>query len=260
MIAQIGLLALILSVVINAVLGYMAYSKNPSGTANRLFGLLCLSLIGWTITDFLGVLGVADPVRAFAFIKIALMFVALQNLCFFLLLGTFPGTRLTMNRLVAGVYTAAAVVAIILPFTGSFFATYDTDIVPSVGMMLWMVILVFSIISGFVLLGLRLKRQTGQARNQVRYLVVAAIIVWVLIPITDFILPNLPKDHVASQAISPIVALLFALTLGYAIIRQRLFDVRPLAARSLAYGLFILTLVVAYVLAAFAIPALLKLK
>jgi len=255
MIATIGLVILAASSVANLLLGYVVFNKNRAHRANQLFGVLSVALVGWSTAAHYGILGASQlsPDVVFLFLRLVFSFVALQNLAFFLFIAIFPGQRVTINRLFASVITLFGSIMVVLPFSGDFFASYmDTQLMPGPGMMILMLSILFFAIGGLSVLGSKLRHLDIQSKNQARYLMVAAVILWVLVPVVDFILPTFLGLNF-SYILSPVVALLFALTIAYAIIRERLFDIRPVVARSASYGLFLITLVVGYVAIAFAI-------
>lgn len=259
MINTIGITLLILSSLINLALAIKVYAKNPRASANRLFSLLALSVIGWSTANYLGI-HIVNTSQYFFLIKIAFTFLTLQNLFFLLFIGTFPSQRLTLNKLFAIIYIAGSLSVAALPYSGSFFATYTDGLNPAMGAMIFMLWLLFSVVAGFILLISRLRHMNGPARNQSRFLLTSAVILWVLIPLHDVVLNTLLPYFFLFRLISPLLALLFSLTLAYAVIRRRLFDIRPIAARTFAYVLFLGVLVVVYVIAAFGVTTLLKLK
>ncbi len=256
MLAKTALLILVISNIVTLLIGLVAYRKNPESATNRLFGLLSLALIGWSSASYLSNLGDSVSAEAFMFTRIAFVFTGLQNLFFLLLIHTFPSTRLLMKRFSVVIVVGFGLVVACLPLSGPFFAAdMHGMLMPGPGMLLLMVSLVIFAIAGITLLVRKLHRLSGPAKNQSRFLIVAAIILWGLVPLSVGVLPILLNLGFAF-AVSPLIALLFAMTLAYAVIRQRLFDIRPVAARSLSYGLFLVALVVAYMAVAFGISSL----
>lgn len=256
MLVKITLITLSLSTIANLGLAYVAVKKNPKGLINLLFALVSFSVVGWSISDFLGNGQIVhlQPSQTYLFFRLIVTFLAIQNLAFFMLLKNFPGPRFIMNRLLAVFLIIFSIALSSSPFwLGDKFARQMMGmIMPGPGMMVFMVSLILFALSGFVVAIRRVRHLSGQSKNQARYMLVATLLLWVGIPFSDFILPTFFGVNYA-YAISPLIALLFALTIAYAIVRQRLFDIRPLAARSLSYGLFLATVVIIYVIVAFGI-------
>ncbi len=260
MLSKAAVLVLVIANVSTLLIALIAYRKNPDSATNRLFGLLSLSLIGWTTSSYLANQGENISAEGFIFLRVAFVFTGLQNLFFLLLIQTFPSTRLMMKRFWAIVVIGFGLISAGLPFSGPFFAAYTNDMLkPGPGMMLLMLSILTFTITGITLLVRKLHRLNGPARNQSRFLILAAIILWGLVPLSVGILPIMFNIGLA-YALSPVIALLFSITIAYAVVRQRLFDIRPVAARSLSYGLFLLALVVAYVVVAFGISNLIGKK
>lgn len=265
MLANIALVTLALSSVVNLLLGYSVLSKNFGGAVNRLFALLSVALVGWSTSEYLGIAGSRFSLALgsdFVFLSLHLIFsfLALQNVSFFLLASYFPEQRLLKRRVFTLLATVFGLLVVVLPFSGDFFAQNmimdgEHTLMPGPGMMITMISILFFAIAGFVVLKRKLAYLTDQAKNQARYLIVAGAILWVLVPIVDFVLPTIFGWSFA-YVLSPVLTLLFALTIAYAIVKQRLFDIRPIAARSVSYGLFLITLVIVYVVVAFGLSSL----
>ncbi len=258
MLSQASLLILIISDILTALIAIVAYRKNPNSATNKLFSLLCVALIGWTAASYFANsdVGVTLSQTNIIFIKIAFVLTSLQNLFFLLLIKTFPDSSLRISKFWMFLVIMFVLIAGALPFSGPFFISHNDGMtVPGPGMMVIMLSILVFTITGLTMLVRKLHRLSGIAKNQARFLILAAVIIWALIPLSVGILPILFNLGIA-YTLSPLIALLFSLTIAYAVIRQRLFDIRPIAARSLSYSLFLIALVVAYVVVAFGVSSL----
>ncbi len=256
MLSKAALVILAISNVLTFLIGLIAYRKNPDSATSRLFGLLSLALIGWSTASYIANLGGSSVSElSYLSMRIAFTFTPLLNLFFLLLVHTFPSPRLLMERFWVVILVGSGLLLAYLPFSGQFFASYkDNMVMPGLGMTLIMLSMITFTLSGIAILVNKLRSLSGTAKNQSRFLIVAAVILWGLIPVSIALLPML-LDAGFAYFLSPIIVLLFALTIAYAVVRQRLFDIRPVAARSLSYGLFLLVLVVAYMAVAFGISS-----
>jgi signal transduction histidine kinase len=85
----------------------------------------------------------------------------------------------------------------------------------------------------------------GVLRNQLLYLITASVLLLVLVPLTNFVLP-IVFTNTTFVALSPLYTFAFAAIIAYAIVRQKLFDIRLVVARSAAYALVVATLALIY--------------
>jgi signal transduction histidine kinase len=177
--------------------------------------------------------------------------VVLQNMAFFLFVSIFPAARSTLNRLKTRVYVYLSLAIGVLALFGVYFRGYEYSsdgafkllAAPFIG--LFIAHAAFSIGWGMKRLVSRYSSATGVLRNQLLYLITASILLLVLVPLTNFLLPIAFKNT-TFVAFSPIYTFLFASIIAYAIVRQKLFDIRLVVARSAAYALVVATLALIY--------------
>src|SRR5438270_11249076 len=98
--------ALVLACVVNAVLGFVVYTKNPKSATNRLFVLLTGSFIAWSLVNYISVHPALLP--QLTWIRLVLFFAALLCLAVYLTFTTFPSHNLQgspRTRRIAIIYT-----------------------------------------------------------------------------------------------------------------------------------------------------------
>jgi signal transduction histidine kinase len=122
----------------------------------------------------------------------------------------------------------------------------------SVGSILFLYILA---IGTFIFLLLRtflkiIHRTRGREKMQAIYILVGFTVTPLLALITNAIIPSITHSW-HSASLGPSFTVLLVGTIAYAIIKHRLFDIRSAVARSLAYALAIIALVVIYIVAVF---------
>ncbi|MDB5178634.1 MAG: Sensor protein resE [Patescibacteria group bacterium] len=239
---MIELIGVVVSILATLMVGGLAYLKNKNSATNRLFGLLCVAMAGWTGFNYLSVhlsLGQLNLIRLIMF------FVVLMNTSFFFFVQNFPSPKMKINRwAVIGIIYATLVLADALsPFLFSRLLVENGSVspVPGPGIILFLIHAVIFAGGGVVWLIRRYWLSAGLLRAQLRYVLIGTVLFMTLLPLTNFILPL--AAHISSLIIlSPFYTAFFAFATGYAVLRHRLFDVRAIVARSLTYALLLLTL------------------
>jgi hypothetical protein len=102
-----------------------------------------------------------------------------------------------------------------------------------------------AISGGFKALGKKDVAFNKSHRAQIKFIKLAAIVLWVVVPITNLIFTLVFKTLLFTL-FSPIYSLAFSSVIAYAIVKQKLFDIRLIVARSVVYGLVLLTLSLMY--------------
>ncbi|HET7529104.1 MAG TPA: histidine kinase N-terminal 7TM domain-containing protein, partial [Candidatus Saccharimonadales bacterium] len=230
-------------------IGLFTLSKNARSATNVLFGLICLSLIGWTTANFYS-LHLHHPENIFGSIKVIFAFVVLQNASFLMFTKVFPSSRIYQSGWWDRLYVLAGFLLMVAAADGLYFRGYTYQdrhfsILPSPFISLFIAFAVVSIGTGLWRLVSRYKKARGVLRNQLLYLLIASILLLVLIPITNFLLPIAFSNN-TFVAYSPIYTLLFTAIIGYAVVRQKLFDIRLVVATSAAYVMSLATLGIIY--------------
>lgn len=250
---------LLLANVANFATGVVTYLKNRHWRTNQIFGLLAVGLIGWSTANYYSV-QLTDPNAIFMAVKVVFGFVILQNLAFFLMMFTFPGNRIQLPRPALFGVVGLSALAAFLAFANLIFKGYTAngssiDLVPTYGLAVFLLHALITVFGGLGRLYYRYRHSRGVMRNQLRYIITASIILWAVVPLTNFLLPIAFHINVFA-AFSPVYTLLFAVTIAYAIVTQRLFDIRAVIARTVAYALLVATVGAVYVVGGFAVTSL----
>lgn len=227
------------------LLGIFTLSKNIRSATNILFAVLCSALIGWTTANYFS-LYLTDPEEIFLSIRFVFLFVVLQNTAFFLFVNIFPSAKSTLNPAKVKVFLLLSFVVGAIAFTGLVFKGYSyqneqLSLLASPLIAAFIAHAAFSIGWGIKSLISRYKRSSDVLRNQLLFLITASVILLVVVPLTNFVLPIAFKNS-TFVAFSPIYTAFFAFIIAYAVIRQKLFDIRLVVARSVAYILVVATL------------------
>ncbi|MEX0881559.1 MAG: ATP-binding protein, partial [Candidatus Saccharimonadales bacterium] len=232
------------------LIGLFTLSKNVRSATNILFAVLCSALIGWTTANYFSV-NLKEPEQIFTSIKVIFAFVVLQNMAFFLFVSIFPAIRSNLNKLKSRIYIYLSLAIGILALVGVYFQGYEYKsdgefkLLASPPIVLFILHAAFSIGWGMKRLFLRYSSASGVLRNQLLYLITASILLLVLVPLTNFVLPIAFKNT-TFIAFSPLYTFFFAAIIAYAIVRQKLFNIRLVVARSAAYAMVVGTLALIY--------------
>ncbi len=222
------------------VLGFLAL-QNSKQKANGYFGIICLSLSGWVIVNFL-----ADYNAEFSLIwtRLAFVMVELALIFFVLFANNFP-LRAVKNRLFEPSVYVIGTAILGLAFTPFFIPSValinDTSTV--VTGPLYNVFLVFFplyLLVGVSLLVWSSRHLGGTNAIRVNLVLTGASLMAALGSVTNLIMPLMHQYTFANYG--GLSTLLFTGLSSYAIIKHRLFDIRLIVARSMMYGLMLVTL------------------
>ncbi len=238
----IDLLILLLASVANLSIGLLSYLKNYRNLTHKLFGLLTVSLVGWTSANYFS-LASHDASTIFLAVRLILLFVVLQNTFFFLFVSAYPGNLVHLKPKVIWVYTAFSALVLAFGAWPGFFSDYKvtaTSISPQASPLIGLFILhtLVSIGGGIGRLLHRYTHSLGLARNRFKFLLFASSVLLLLAPLTSFVLPVV-FDIKAFIPLAPIYTLVFAVIIAYSMVKHQLLDFRSLVAKALAYFLSI---------------------
>lgn len=246
---------LILAIIFNLVLGLFVYLKNPHSSTNRLFGALTVSLVGFLIANYFSLNPVL--VSQLAWIRIDLLMGSYLFLLSYLTFIVFPAAHFNKPSPFRRVVVVYTIVVSFLILTPAVFSHLDTtgggaNPVPAPG-------IIFFVIQQIGLLALiaitlygRYRHAKGKEREQFKYIIFGLIVTISSILFFNFVLVQLFKIT-SLVFVSNIASLFFTGAFAYAIVWQRLFDIRLVVARSVTYLLSIVTIGVAYGLVAFSL-------
>jgi signal transduction histidine kinase len=256
---NIGTLILVISNLTIFFVGLFTLYKNTRSSTNRLFALLSLALICWTTANYVSITP-QDSEVVFSSIKLVFTSVVVQNTAFYLFVSTFPLNKIPIRRKPLMIYLASGFVVALAALTGVIFKGYTLDagvfkLEPSPLIVIFILHALFSIVGGFVRLFRREKKAGVVLKNQLMLLFIASIVLMMVVPLTNFLLPAVFKVN-SFVKISPIYTLVFASVIAYAIVKQKLFDIKAVVARSVAYVAMLMLLIAAYGIGLFGISTL----
>lgn len=243
------LLVTILALSAQTLLALVVLLKDGSSLRNRAFGLLSMALLIWAALNYYDAIpGVPHDIYV---IRSIMFFAALQNVFFVLFSFSLIGRPLKTG-VKFWLYILLSFVVGVVCFSPVMFSGVAADGYPIAqpGMLVFLVHAVISVVWGFKNVVRQFKKSVGVQRQQLLYILLAAIVLWGIVPFTNMLLSMTLKTGFFS-AISPIYAFAFSSLIAYAMIKHRLFDIRLAVARTLTYLLLFATLVLGYALLVF---------
>ncbi|TAH33766.1 hypothetical protein EYC59_04555 [Candidatus Saccharibacteria bacterium] len=224
---------LVVSVLISVFTGVFVYARNPKHIVNKLFASLALLLTLFSLANYLSLSASNKLFYIRSVMLLATLSVAtLYYLIFFLhnetkKLSSMQRFGIGYSLFVAGLCFTPLV------FTGLSSGPNPSPI-PNVGAVLFFVQLVTFLANSFTLLIKRIKSSRGVQRQQYASILVGITPMFLLSPITGFVLPVV-YQNTSLIFLSPVYAAFFVSLIGYTIIKHHLFDIRFFVVRSVAY-------------------------
>ncbi len=238
------------------ILALFVYSKRRNNLTNILFSLLIITTMCWALTNYSVTLFLDSSYLVYA-VRGVLFFVVVQNALFYLFARTFPSSSWNYSKkwlYAYGIFTALAATATLSPWVFTSVAAKDGLPITVVGpaILIFIMHAVLSTVAAFSSLIKKLGQSIGVQKDQLRLLLLASFLNWVVVPITNFAIKPLLQTTIFI-IMSPIYTLAFASIIAYAIIFHKLFDIRAATARALAYILSLGTLAATYALIIFGV-------
>lgn len=234
---------LLFFVIANIVLSLVLFLNNPRSATNKLFsGLIIILTIYLAVNTEMVLFQDAEVKLILSRLIISLG--AVINGFVFLFLTTFPQDRIKLKSSIIHMVSWSTAGLFIAGFTPLIFSGIDINnnvVTPKPGILMpiFLVHTIVLIFGGIVSIFLRYKKSVGLEKNRIQYVLLSFFILFSLVIILNFILPVFLKIGFFVPFL-PIYILIFNLIVGYAIVRQRLMDIRVLVGRAVVYVLLLL--------------------
>lgn len=233
------LIALIAIASITQVLvSLFVFSRDRRNLSNLLFFFIGIATLGWALSNYAAIT-VLNSDDIILVVRLILFFVVIQNVFFYMFARTFPDTRWRHSRkwLSAYLIFSGFVAALTLsPFVFTSVKIEDGLAVTQAGpgILAFIIHAALSISMAFRSLLKKARKASGLQKSHFKILIVASFLNWIVVPITNFALTPLLKTTIFIE-LGPLYTLVFASLVAYAIVAQKLFDIRRAVARSVAY-------------------------
>ncbi len=240
---------LIIALVGSGFLTLFTLLKNPNSHTNRLLFLFTLVITFYNLFNYF-ISHQANNESTFFWIKLVMSVAAAINLLFYLLVATFPKTKLQVSKhhlFGAVLFTGIIVILAQNNFIFSGVVRKDVNIesVPGIGMPLFLLHTVIFLGGGFLILIRKLRKSVGLEKAQIQLFLISTVLLFVSILVTNLILPLL-FNFTALISLLPVYTLVFISLISYAIVRHRFLNINLLVARSVAYTALFLILGLLY--------------
>ncbi|HEX5447750.1 MAG TPA: ATP-binding protein [Candidatus Saccharimonadales bacterium] len=243
---MIEIAALLIGIITTSLIALAVFARNSRSVTNRLFVGMAFALVGWSLTTYFS-LHTSHDAQTLSWIRWIMFFVVIQNTLFFYLVKVFPDFQTDIFRkkiYIAGViYSLLTAITAVSPYLFKSFK--DGAPVPGPGMALFLPHALIFAVGGIILLIRRYRHSIGLKRIQLQYFLAGTLLLYTLEPFGNFVLAVAFKNN-QLVPISPLYAIAFSALFAYAIVSQRLFDIRAAVARSVAYVLLLASLAAVY--------------
>ncbi len=218
-----------------ASLGLVVYTRNHQSVTNRYFGLLTLAVLSWSIMNYL-----SDTVDSYSLLFTRLVFLAgvLAISSVLAFVSRFPVEsvfRLSLADVFQIVFAAIVGVTTFTPWLIQSVGIDDHQI--HTGNLYWLYLLFvgYSLILFMIAIYRQNKAVRSHLEKQQFQIVAMGLIAYATIAITlNIIVPTFRGDWSVSRY-GPAFTFLLIGSVAYSIIRYKLFDIRLVVARTIAY-------------------------
>ena len=245
------ILLLVLSLT-HFVMGLFVVLKSRRDWTNRYFFLFVIGIIGWLLSNyFSNAAGLSGSQilllnkAVFIFPALCAYFVLMFSLHFTNLYLKIPRwVRLLMGGIAFIVVVVSGTNQVVNGVTMGQNGVYTIIFGTLTPLYFVYQVIYFGLVLPVFLMALR--KPNGRAmRNRYQYVVAGISLSFGLVLLTNLIIP-LAFGNYAFVSVGPYATLVLIGAITYAIVKHRLFDIRALVARSVAYSLLTLTLAVLY--------------
>ncbi|HEX3082230.1 MAG TPA: ATP-binding protein [Candidatus Saccharimonadia bacterium] len=225
-------------------LGLITLLNNGKSRTNQFFATLC-GLAG--VYSVINYLADHDQARSLVWVRLTFALSAFLILLMFLFINNLSRKvfSLTPTLIFGALTTIVAIITLLPNFVPRVELSPDrANVVEGSLYPIFIAYVVIGIVLTFWLIRHQLIHSTSVEKERVRYVATGLILTAVLTSITNLFLPLIQGNNDLA-ALGSYFILVFIGICTYAIIRHRLFNIRILVARSVAYVLLLTTLAVA---------------
>lgn len=240
----------------NIFLGLFTYYKNPRSTTNTLFFLFTLALALYIGINYLTLQPFSNAVLLF-WIRMTMAVALMINFLFFLLVHAFPQSTLKINKIYYWGAVAATYLLVPLSQTSLIFPSLRNvngtpQPVVGQGMALFLLHTIVLLGSGIFTLIRKYIHAEGIEKKQLKLFLIGTFFMFFSILISNVVLVVIFNIS-TFVGLLPLYIFIFVACVSYAIIRHRFLDIRLIVARSIAYTLLVILLILSYSVVLFTI-------
>lgn len=232
-------------IIASSVLGLMVYVQNRQNLNNKVFAVLCLTIIFWATANYFSL----HPVflSNLFWIRMVMFFAVLLQFMFFLFVAIFPENKVLLPRrkffplIMLAVLTMAAALS---KFLYHGVEEKNGEIIPLPGPLMplfaFTVFLFWGLSAHFIIK--KYRRAKDIESIQWRYIFYGFAVTFFLLISSQFLAVIIFRET-GLVKFGPIFTLPFIISSAYTIVKHRLFNVKIIAAELFTAGIFYLLLV-----------------
>lgn len=214
------------------LLGLLIIARNHLLTTNRLFGFLALSIAFWTVFNYLST---AYPTQLI-YTRIVFLGGILTAFSLVAFVANFPTVTSLNKRWLIKIFRIFSLVMVPIVFMPQFIKEVTKDEI--ITSFLYPVFIAY-VLFALLMLGLLIRRQIKEAkrateRQQVKLVSWGVLLYATSAVVSNVLLPLLINDWQSSR-FGPVFSLVLVGVVAYSIVKHKLFDIRLIVARSVAY-------------------------
>ncbi len=229
------------------LLGVSTLQTSPKSITNRLFFLFSSTLALYIWANYLSAIQSVDSLTLF-WIRVVMGLALLINIFYFLLVFEFPNIKRSLAKNWYYLIGLCTLPLLFLSQTAAIFSSVNPGTnqpVPGKLIPLFLIHTLVFLVGGVIILFKKFKVAKGVIRIQLRYLIFATAFMFVSILLTNVFFVLVLKTT-AFIGLLPIYTTIFVGLISYAILRHKFLDIRLIVARSIAYSVVVLILVLSY--------------
>lgn len=241
-------LIIVLTALINVVLGVISLKKGPKSATHILLATMTFIIALWTVTNYFSLHSATGEETLF-WIRVVMFVTAPLGPVVYLFCKAFPRKELRINRYLLGWFIGATLLLELMAFTPLLFSGVSLENgvnpTPGPGILLFGANFILPILAGFVEIIRKYRHSFGLEKLQLKYLLWGIIVSFGLQILTNFLFVVVLKfsDLVI---LGPIFSLIMVGCIFYAVVRHRLLEIRLVIIRSVVYSLLLIALAAFY--------------
>ncbi len=256
-----SLIAFLSTTLINLTLATLVIRRNPRSATHRFFSALTFSFAIWATANYIS-FTTSNPIISLWMVRLVMASAIAQSYFFMLLLGTFPKSSLSVNKIFLTCITALAALAFVVCLSPLLidYVQLGVKATPvthySFGMALFLPTAFGCLGTGVIWIIRRNLKAESIEKVQQRYLIAGLLITFSLF-VGLALIPTIAFNNTSFIPQAPLFTVPFAILTAYAIYKHRLMDVRLALARSLSFSFLVGSFLVVYgLIFIFAVPIL----
>jgi signal transduction histidine kinase len=240
-------------------LGLLILLRNPKGHSNQRFALLSISLVGWTVFNYLSDV-ISDINSGLLYTRLAFFFGAASVFWLIRFIAYFPNETIFRKNNLYRIHILCSAILLPIILTPAFISSIVSVPEPGIHTAPLYPLFILYVAYSMCLLPIIVLKQYKSTelaieKQQLSLLTWGIAIYAILAATTSIVLP-LVSNSWSTSKFGPLFTLVLVGVVAYSIVRHRLFDIRLVIARSIAYTLLLATLSGFYVAAFFSISKL----